>query len=87
MSNISLTSSMRSNLLSLKNASSLMDLTQNRLSTGKKANSPIENPSAYYTSQSLTNKANDLTALLASMGQSISTIKTATSTLDTDLNF
>ena len=87
MSNISLTSSMRSNLLSLKNASSLMDLTQNRLSTGKKANSPIENRSAYYTSQSLTNRANDLTALLDSMGQSISTIKTATSTLDTGLNF
>ena len=36
MSDISLTASMRSNLLSLQNTQSLMDTTQERLSTGKK---------------------------------------------------
>ena len=36
MSDISLTASMRSNLLSLQNTQSLMDMTQERLSTGKK---------------------------------------------------
>ena len=77
MSDISLTASMRSNLLSLQNTQSLMDITQERLSTGKKVNSALDNPSSYYTAQSLTNRANDLSSLLDSMGQGISTIKAA----------
>ncbi len=77
MSDISLTASMRSNLLSLQNTQSLMDMTQERLSTGKKVNSAIDNPSSYYTAQSLTNRADDLSALLDSMGQGIQTIKAA----------
>ena len=68
---------MRSNLLSLQNTQSLMDMTQERLSTGKKVNSAIDNPSSYYASQSLTNRASDLNALLDSMGQAIQTIKAA----------
>ena len=77
MSDISLTSSMRSNLLSLQNTQSLMDITQERLSTGKKVNSALDNPSSFYTAQSLTNRASDLSSLLDSMGQGISTIKAA----------
>lgn len=77
MADISLTASMRSNLLSLQNTQSLMDTTQERLSTGKKVNSAIDNPSSYYTARSLTNRASDLSALLDSMGQGISTIKAA----------
>ena len=77
MSDISLTASMRSNLLSLQNTQSLMDVTQERLSTGKKVNSAIDNPSSYYTAASLNNRASDLGALLDSMGQGIQTIKAA----------
>jgi len=77
MSEISLTASMRSNLLSLQNTASLMDQTQERLSTGKKVNSAIDNPSSYYTAQSLTNRASDLSGLLDSMGQGIQTIQAA----------
>jgi len=68
---------MRSNLLSLQNTQSLMDVTQERLSTGKKVNSAIDNPSSYYTAQSSNNRASDLSALLDSMGQAIQTIKAA----------
>ena len=46
MSEISLTASMRSNLLSLQSTQSLMDTTQERLSTGKKVNSALDNPSS-----------------------------------------
>ena len=77
MADISLTASMRSNLLSLQSTQDLMDMTQERLSTGKKVNSAIDNPSSYYTAQSLTNRASDLSALLDSMGQGIQTIKAA----------
>ncbi len=77
MSAISLTASMRNNLLSLQNIAHQQDLVQNRLATGLKVSSPIDNPSSYYTASSLNNRAADLTALLDSMSQGIQTIKAA----------
>ena len=74
---ITLTSSMRSNLASLKSIQSQMDMTQERLSTGKKVNSAIDNASSYYQSRALTNRAGDLESLLDSMGQGIQTIEAA----------
>lgn len=87
MADISLTASMRSNLLSLQNTQSLMDVTQERLSTGKKVNSALDNPSSFYTAQSLTNRANDLSALLDSMGQGIQTIKAANEGIESITEF
>ena len=87
MSDISLTASMRSNLLSLQNTQSLMEMTQERLSTGKKVNSAIDNPSSYYTAQSLTNRASDLEGLLDSMGQGIQTIKDANEGIESITSF
>jgi len=87
MAKISLTASMRSNLLSLQKTNSLMDLTQERLSTGKKVNSAIDNPSSFYTARSLNNRASDLDALLDSMGQGIQTIKAATTAIETATSF
>ena len=87
MGGISLTASMRSNLLSLQNISGQVDLTQNKLSTGKKVNSAIDNPSSYYTALSLNNRADDLNALLDSMGQAVSTIKAATTALESAADF
>ena len=87
MSDISLTASMRSNLLSLQSTQSLMDTTQERLSTGKKVNSAIDNPSSYYTAQSLTNRASDLEGLLDSMGQGIQTIQAANEGIEAITDF
>ena len=87
MADISLTASMRSNLLSLQSTQSLMDITQERLSTGKKVNSAIDNPSSYYTAQSLTNRAGDLEALLDSMGQAVQTIKAANEGIESITSF
>ena len=78
---------MRSNLLSLQSTQSLMDMTQERLSTGKKVNSAIDNPSSYYTAQSLNNRADDLSALLDSMGQGVQTIKAANEAIETITSF
>ena len=52
MSQVTLSASMRSNLLSLQKTQGLMDITQERLSTGLEVNSALDNPSAYYTAQS-----------------------------------
>ena len=78
---------MRSNLLSLQSTQSLMDMTQERLATGKKVNSAIDNPSSYYTAQSLNNRADDLSALLDSMGQGVQTIKAANEAIETITSF
>lgn len=87
MADISLTASMRSNLLSLQQTQDLMDMTQERLSTGKKVNSAIDNPSSYYTAQSLTNRASDLSSLLDSMGQAVQTIQAANEGIEAITDF
>ena len=81
--NVSLNASMRANLLSLQQTSKLQDMTSNRLSTGLKVNSAIDNPSAYYTARSLSDRASDLNALLDAMSQGIQTLKTVSKTLET----
>ena len=87
MSTISLTASMRSNLLSLQNIASQQDIVQNRLATGLKVSSAIDNPSSYYTASSLNNRAADLTALLDAMSQGIQTIKAASEAIDSGTKF
>ncbi len=77
MSDISLSAGIRANLLSLQNTSSLLSRTQERLGSGKKVNSAIDNPTNYFTAQSLTNRANDLTARLDGITKGIQTIKAA----------
>ncbi len=87
MSGISLTASMRSNLLSLQNIASQQDIVQNRLATGLKVSSAIDNPSSYYTASSLNNRASDLSALLDAMSQGIQTIKAASEAIDSGTKF
>lgn len=68
---------MRSNLLTLQNTQRNIDATQLRLATGKKINSALDGPQSFFTSQSLNNRASDLTRLLDGIGQSIRTIEEA----------
>ena len=77
---------MRNTLLSLRNISAQQDNMQLILSTGKKVNSAIDNPSSYYQATSLTNRAADLLNLLNSMEQGIQTIQAANTGVDTALN-
>ena len=57
MSGVSLTAATRQNLLSLQDTASLTATTQNRLSTGKKVSSALDNPVNFFTSQSLSNRS------------------------------
>ena len=74
---ITLTSAMRANLYSLQQTAQLMATTQQRLATGKKVNSALDNPNSYFSSQALTNRASDLSNLLDGMGQAIQAITQA----------
>ena len=76
-SNITLSAGVRQNLLSLQSTAVLMSPTQNRLATGKKVNSALDNPGNFFTSQSLNNRASDLNSLLDSIGQAQQTLKAA----------
>src|SRR6202789_3756028 len=77
MSNITLTAGIRQNLLSLQQTSNDLNTTQEQLATGKKVNTAFDNPQSYFTSQSLTNRANDLSALLDQIGQAQQTLNAA----------
>lgn len=77
MLKISHNSGMKGNLLTLQQIAKMQELTQNRLSTGLKVNSAIDNPSSFYTAASLSNRANNLSALLDAMSQGIQTLKAA----------
>ena len=78
MSNgITLTSSMRSALLSLQSTEKLYTKTQNALTTGKKVSSPSDDPAAYYSAYNLNNQATALTNRLDNMDQAVQAIKAA----------
>jgi flagellin len=76
-SNITLSAGIRQNLLSLQNTSANLTTTQEDLATGKKVNTAFDNPTSFFTSQSLTNRANDLSALLDQIGQAQQTLNAA----------
>jgi flagellin-like hook-associated protein FlgL len=84
---IKLTPAMRNNLLSLQNTQKLTDQTQERLSTGLKVNSAIDNPSSYFTAKGLTQRAGDLEGLLDSMGQGIQTLKATNEGIESITSF
>ncbi|QYO75648.1 flagellin [Devosia salina] len=77
MSDISLSKAVRSNLLSLKGTADMMASTQNRLATGNKVNSALDNPSSWFTAKGLTNRASDLGSLLDSMANGVKTLEAA----------
>ncbi len=82
MSSISLTAQMTTNLLSLQNTAKLMGITQERLATGKKVNSSLDDPVAFFDADSHYQLANDYAALKNGMSEAIQTIKSATDTID-----
>ena len=82
MAEIALSSAVRQNLLSLQGTADLLGKTQFRLATGKKVNSALDDPNAFFTARGLENRAGDLSTLLDDMGQAIQTIKAANEGLE-----
>ena len=77
MSGIVLSASVRQNLLSLQSTADLLATTQNRLSTGKKVNTALDNPTNYFTAASLDNRASDISNLLDSIGNGVQVLQAA----------
>ncbi len=77
INDVSLTAGMRSNLVSLQGTVDLLNRTQERLSTGKKVNTALDNPLNYFTAKALNSRANDLSAYKDGMSEAVQTIKAA----------
>jgi flagellin len=77
MSGIVLSASVRQNLLSLQSTASLLATTQEDLSTGKKVNTALDNPTNYFTAAALDNRASDISNLLDGIGNGVQVLQAA----------
>ena len=77
MSGIVLSASVRQNLLSLQATADLLSTTQNRLATGKKVNTALDNPTNFFTAASLDNRASDINNLLDGIGNGVQVLQAA----------
>ena len=82
MANTILSSGVRNNLLTLQKTTSEQAVLQNRLATGRKVNSAIDNPVNYFTAQSLNDRGSQLTGLLDGISNGIQTIQAASKGID-----
>src|SRR3981189_2798316 len=74
---IVLSASVRQNLLSLQSTADLLSTTQNRLATGNKVNSALDNPPNFFNAQGLNNRAGDINNLLDSIGNGVQVLQAA----------
>jgi flagellin len=82
MGDIAISSAVRENLSSLQSTADLLSRTNNRLSTGLKVSSPIDNPTSFFTAQGLTNRASDLSTLQDDVGLAVETLNAAAGGID-----
>jgi flagellin len=77
MSGIVLSASVRQNLLSLQSTADLLSTTQNRLATGKKVNTALDNPTNFFTAAGLDSRAGDINSLLDGIGNGVQILQAA----------
>jgi flagellin len=77
MSGITLSASVRQNLLSLQDTANLLAQTQTHLATGKKVNSALDNPTNFFTAAGLDSRASDIGNLLDSIGNGVQILQAA----------
>jgi len=76
-SSVTLSAGVRNNLLALQQTTTQESSTQQRLATGKKVNSALDNPTNFFTAAALSSRASELTNLLDSMTNGVNTINAA----------
>ena len=79
---IALSSAVRTNLLALNRTQDLINRTQERLSTGLKVASPIDDATAFFEAKALNDRALDLGERKAGIDQGISAITTALNAIE-----
>jgi flagellin-like hook-associated protein FlgL len=82
MSDVSLTAAVRQNLLSLQNTTDLINRTQNRLSTGLRVASAIDDPVAFFQAKGLQDRSSDFEEKKQGIDQGISSLTAATDAIE-----
>jgi flagellin len=77
MSEITLSKAVRSNLLNLQSTANLLGKAQERLSSGLRVNSALDNPTNFFTAQGLNSRANDLSQLSDAVSNAVQTVAAA----------
>jgi flagellin-like hook-associated protein FlgL len=77
INDISLTAGMRQNLLSLQETNKMTAQTQNRLATGKRVNTPLDNPTNFFAAQGHLQRASDLNVRKDGMAEGVQILKAA----------
>ncbi|KAA5606793.1 flagellin [Roseospira marina] len=86
MSGITLSTGIQKNLLSLQGTTTNIEKTQFKLSTGKKVNTALDDPIAFFKAQNLNYRASDLSARKDSIVQAQKTVEAASQTLESMLD-
>ena len=81
ISQVSLSSSARTNLTALTTTASLLKQTQSRLATGKKVSSASDNATAYFASQGFLNRASQLDDVKNSLSTALQTVSSVTNSI------
>jgi flagellin-like hook-associated protein FlgL len=74
---VALSSGVRTALFALQGQTSQIEDQQFKLATGRKVNSAIDNPAAFFVSQGLSARAGDLSRLQDDVGQALKTLEAA----------
>ena len=77
---VTLTAAVRANLLSLQGTQDLISRTQNRLATGLRVASPLDDPLSFFEAKALNDRASDIAEKKDGINQAISSVQV---TLDT----
>ncbi|HVP13965.1 MAG TPA: hypothetical protein VMS88_00395 [Terriglobales bacterium] len=82
VNDITLAGGMRANLVNLQLIAALQARTTQRLATGKRVNTAVDDPAAYFAAQSNMSRANDLSARKDAMGEALQTVQAASQGID-----
>jgi len=77
MSEVTLSKAVRANLLTLQSTANLLSKSQERLSSGLRVNSAMDNPTNFFTAQGLNSRANDLGQLADAVSNAVQTVAAA----------
>ncbi|OJX50813.1 flagellin [Devosia sp. 66-22] len=77
MAEITLSKAVRSNLLNLQSTASMLSKSQERLSSGLRVNSALDNPTNFFTAQGLNSRASDLSQLADAVSNAVQTVAAA----------
>ena len=68
---VTISKAVRQSLTAMQSTAKMMAETQNRLATGKKVNSALDNPTNFFTASALDSRAGDLSNLMDNVGNAV----------------